>query len=92
LTAMASFVATMTPARGGFTNHREVVCPSMRTASSGSAVARYSQGLNISTSRWPCSMLCSGTTSYYEADDFGSLAALSNTLGALKTGDRRDVY
>src|SRR6516164_6261042 len=50
------------------------------TNSSGVAVARYSQGLNIDE---PLAMLRSGATSYYEADGLGSLTSLSNTSGAL---------
>ena len=50
------------------------------TNSSGTAVARYSQGLNIDE---PLAMLRSSTTSYYEADGLGSLTSLSNTSGAL---------
>lgn len=48
--------------------------------SSGTAVARYAQGLNIDE---PLAMLRSGTTSYYQADGLGSLTSLSNTSGAL---------
>jgi RHS repeat-associated protein len=50
------------------------------TNSSGTAVARYSQGLNIDE---PLAMLRSGTTSYYEADGLGSLTSLSNSAGTL---------
>ena len=50
------------------------------TNSSGVAVARYSQGLNIDE---PLAMLRSGATSYYEADGLGSLTSLSNTSGSL---------
>jgi RHS repeat-associated protein len=50
------------------------------TNAAGSAVARYSQGLNIDE---PLAMLRSGTTSYYQADGLGSLTSLSNTSGAL---------
>ena len=50
------------------------------TNSSGTAVARYSQGLNIDE---PLAMLRSATTSYYQADGLGSLTSLSNTSGAL---------
>jgi RHS repeat-associated protein len=50
------------------------------TNSSGAAVARYSQGLNIDE---PLAMLRSSTTSYYQADGLGSLTSLSNTSGAL---------
>src|ERR1700676_3410037 len=50
------------------------------TNSSGTAVARYSQGLNIDE---PLAMLRSATTSYYEADGLGSVTSLSNSAGTL---------
>jgi YD repeat-containing protein len=50
------------------------------TNSTGTAVARYSQGLNIDE---PLAMLRSSATSYYQADGLGSLTSLSNTSGAL---------
>ena len=50
------------------------------TNSSGSAVARYGQGLNIDE---PLAILRSGTISYYQADGVGSLTSLSNTSGAV---------
>jgi RHS repeat-associated protein len=50
------------------------------TNAAGTAVARYSQGLNIDE---PLAMLRSGTTSYYQADGLGSLTSLSNASGAL---------
>jgi RHS repeat-associated protein len=50
------------------------------TNSAGTAVARYSQGLNIDE---PLATLRSGTTSYYQADGLGSLTSLSNSSGAL---------
>lgn len=50
------------------------------TNSSGTAVARYSQGLNIDE---PLAMLRSSTTSYYQADGLGSITSLSNGAGAL---------
>lgn len=50
------------------------------TNASGTAVARYSQGLNIDE---PLAMLRSATTSYYQADGLGSHTSLSNTSGAL---------
>lgn len=50
------------------------------TNSSGTAVARYSQGLNIDE---PLSMLRSSTTSYYDADGLGSITSLSNSAGSL---------
>ncbi|HKV61868.1 MAG TPA: hypothetical protein VJO16_08145 [Candidatus Acidoferrum sp.] len=48
--------------------------------SSGSVVARYSQGLNIDE---PLAMLRSGSTNFYDADGLGSITSLSNTAGAL---------
>jgi len=48
--------------------------------SAGSVVARYSQGENIDE---PLGMLRSGTTSYYEQDDLGSVTSLSNGAGSL---------
>jgi RHS repeat-associated protein len=50
------------------------------TNSSGTAVARYSQGLDIDE---PLAMLRSATTSYYEADGLGSVTSLSNSAGTL---------
>lgn len=50
------------------------------TNSSGAAVARYWQGLNIVEQ---FAMLQNGTTSYYQADGLGSLTSLSNTSGTL---------
>ena len=50
------------------------------TNSSGSAVARYSDGLNIDE---PLAMLHSSTTSYYEADGLGTITSLSSGAGAL---------
>ena len=50
------------------------------TNASGTAVARYSQGLNIDE---PLAMLRSSTTSYYQADGLGSVTSLSNSSGAL---------
>lgn len=44
------------------------------TNSSGTAVARYAQGLNIDE---PLAMLRSATTSYYQADGLGSITSLS---------------
>ena len=49
------------------------------TNASGTAVARYSQGLNIDE---PLAMLRSSTTSYYQADGLGSVTSLSNTSGS----------
>ena len=50
------------------------------TNSSGSAVARYSQGLNIDE---PLAMLRSGATSFYNADGLGTITSLANTAGSL---------
>jgi len=50
------------------------------TNSSGIAVARYSQGLNIDE---PLAMLRSSTTTYYHADGLGSVTSLSNGAGSL---------
>ena len=50
------------------------------TNSSGTAVARYSDGLNIDE---PLAMLRSAATSYYHADGLGSVTSLSNAAGAL---------
>jgi hypothetical protein len=50
------------------------------TNSSGTAVARYSQNLNIDE---PLAMLRSGTTSYYQADGLGTVTSLSNGAGTL---------
>jgi len=50
------------------------------TNSSGTAVARYSQGLNIDE---PLAMLRSSATSFYQADGLGSITSLSNGTGSL---------
>jgi RHS repeat-associated protein len=50
------------------------------TNSSGVAVARYSQGLNIDE---PLAMLRSATTSFYQADGLGSVTSLSNGAGSI---------
>jgi RHS repeat-associated protein len=50
------------------------------TNSSGTAVARYSLGLNIDE---PLAMLRSSTTSYYDADGQGSVTSLSSSPGSL---------
>jgi len=50
------------------------------TNSSGTVVARYSQGLNIDE---PLAMLRSSTTSYYNADGLGSITSLANPSGTL---------
>ncbi|MGC2526499.1 MAG: RHS repeat-associated core domain-containing protein [Candidatus Acidiferrum sp.] len=49
------------------------------TNSSGTAVARYSQGLNIDE---PLAMLRSSTTSYYQADGLGSITSLGSGAGS----------
>src|SRR2546425_1191939 len=54
--------------------------PVEETNSSGAAVARYSQGLNIDE---PLAMLRSSATSYYHADGLGSVTSLTNAAGAL---------
>ena len=48
--------------------------------SSGTAVARYSQGLNIDE---PLAMLRSSATSFYDADGLGTITSLANTAGSL---------
>ena len=45
------------------------------TNSSGTVVARYSQGLNIDE---PSAMLRNSTTSYYQADGLSSITSLSS--------------
>lgn len=50
------------------------------TNSSGTAVARYSQGLNIDE---PLAMLRSGAANFYNADGLGTVTSLSNAAGAL---------
>ncbi len=50
------------------------------TNSSGTVVARYSQGLNIDE---PLAMLRSATTSFYQADGLGTITSLSSGAGAL---------
>ena len=59
------------------------------TNSSGTAVARYSQGLNIDE---PLAMLRSSTTSYYQADGLGSVTSLSNTSGAIANSYTYDSF
>ncbi len=49
------------------------------TNSSGAAIARYSQGLNIDE---PLAMLRAATTSYYQTDGLGSVTSLTNSAGA----------
>jgi RHS repeat-associated protein len=48
--------------------------------SSGTVVARYSQGLNIDE---PLAILRSSATSFYNADGLGSITSLANTSGTL---------
>jgi RHS repeat-associated protein len=48
--------------------------------SSGTAVARYSQGLSIDE---PLAMLRSSITSFYNADGLGSITSLGNAAGSL---------
>jgi RHS repeat-associated protein len=50
------------------------------TNAGGTAVARYSQGLNVDE---PLAMLRSSTTSYYQTDGLNSVTSLSNGAGAL---------
>ena len=50
------------------------------TNSSGTAVARYADGLNIDE---PLAMLRGGATSFYHADGLGSVTSLSNTSGSI---------
>ena len=59
------------------------------TNSTGSVVARYSQGLNIDE---PLVGLRSGTTSYYEADGLGSVTTLSNAAGAVSNNYTYDSF
>ena len=47
---------------------------------SGTAVARYSQGLNIDE---PLAMLRSSATSFYNADGLGTITSLANAAGSL---------
>jgi RHS repeat-associated protein len=50
------------------------------TNASGTAVARYSQGLNIDE---PLAMLRGGATSFYHADGLGSVTSLSSSAGSI---------
>jgi RHS repeat-associated protein len=59
------------------------------TNSSGVAVARYSQGLNIDE---PLAELRSGTSSYYEEDGLGSVTTLSNAAGAVASNYTYDSF
>jgi RHS repeat-associated protein len=49
------------------------------TNAAGTAVARYTQGLNIDE---PLAMLRGTTTDFYETDGLGSVTSLTNTSGA----------
>ena len=84
-------VSSTTPSGDGFTNPHQAQSVfwlydgdnlAEETNSSGTAVARYAQGLNIDE---PLAMLRSSTTSYYQADGLGSVTSLSNTSGAIAT-------
>jgi RHS repeat-associated protein len=57
--------------------------------SSGAAVARYSQGLNIDE---PLAMLRSSTTTYFQADGLGSVTSLSSGAGALAQNYTYDSF
>ena len=59
------------------------------TNSSGAAVARYSQGLDIDE---PLAELRSGVTSYYEADGLGSITSLTNSAGAVANTYNYDSF
>jgi RHS repeat-associated protein len=59
------------------------------TNSSGAAVARYSQGLDIDE---PLAMLRSSTTSYYQADGLGSVTSLTNAAGAVASNYTYDSF
>jgi RHS repeat-associated protein len=50
------------------------------TNASGTAVARYSQGLNIDE---PLAMLRGGAASFYHADGLGSVTSLSSSAGSI---------
>jgi YD repeat-containing protein len=50
------------------------------TNSSGTVVARYSQGLNIDE---PLAMLRGGATDYYQTDGLGSVTSVTNAAGAV---------
>jgi hypothetical protein len=49
-------------------------------AANRNSVARYAQGLGIDE---PLAMLCSSTTSFYQADGLGSITSLTKTSGAV---------
>ena len=59
------------------------------TNSSGTAVARYAQGVNIDE---PLAMLRSSTTSYYNADGLGSVTSLANGSGSLTQSYAYDSF
>ena len=56
---------------------------------SGDSLARYTQGRGPDE---PLAELRSGATSYYEADDLGTIASLSNSAGALANTDTYDTF
>jgi RHS repeat-associated protein len=59
------------------------------TNSSGTAVARYSDGLNIDE---PLAMLRGGATSFYHAAGLGSITSLSTTAGSIAQTYTFDSY
>jgi RHS repeat-associated protein len=59
------------------------------TNASGTAVARYSQGLNIDE---PLAMLRGGATSFYHADGLGSVTSLSSSAGAISNTYTYDSF
>ena len=59
------------------------------TNSSGSVVARYSQGPNIDE---PLAELRGGATSYYQADGLGSVTTLSNPAGSIVVNYTYDSF
>ena len=56
---------------------------------SGDSLARYTQGRGPDE---PLAELRSGATSYYEADDLGTIASLSNSAGALANTYTYDTF
>ena len=59
------------------------------TGSSGTAITRYTQGLNIDE---PLVELRSGTVGYYQADGLGSITTLSNASGAVAANYTYDSF
>ena len=59
------------------------------TNTSGTVVARYSQGLNTDE---PLGMLRSGATSYYEVDGLDSVTSLSSAVGAVSQAYTFDSF